>query len=203
MGKLHSLLLLTSFAGCLSGLPALALDAGPKYQVHLRSGLMQGSYSGSNIDGRTFTVPTTLDVELEVFRGVDESFTTRAMMVMELGDNRVHYTYAGVGRTYYPWSRGRMDVRKEKFVEITNVPKTRYYWSWNGGIAQVLAIPFGLVLGTYSTTLDLSVAGGVIYQATPNLGLEFHLGTGIGYGFSTVTVTGMTVRALIGVTYFL
>ncbi|MCB0366698.1 MAG: hypothetical protein H6624_00765 [Bdellovibrionaceae bacterium] len=182
---------------------AWAIDKGAKYQVHLRAGLMQGTYSGSNVEGRTFSVPTTLDVELEVFRGRDESFTTRAIMAMELGDNRVNYTYAGVGRTYYLWSRGRKDVRKEKFVQIANIPKTRYYWSWNGGIAQVLAIPFGLVLATYSTTLDLSVAGGMIYQVTPNLGLEFQMGTGLGYGFSTVTVTGVTVRALFGVTYFL
>ena len=182
---------------------AQAIDKSAKYQVHLRMGLLNGSYSGANIDSRTFSVPTTLDVEMEVFRGRDESFTLRAMMAMELTDNRVDYTYAGVGRVYYLSGRGRKDVRKEKFVQISNIPKTRYYWGWGGGIAQVLAIPFGLVLATYSTTIDLSVNGGVIYQATPNLGLEFRLGTGLGYGFSTVTVTGMTIRALLGVTYFL
>jgi hypothetical protein len=60
-----------------------------------------------------------------------------------------------------------------------------------------------LVLASYSTTIDGSLSIGAIYQITENLGVEFRGGIGMGYGFSAVTVTGVTTAALIGLAYFL
>ena len=172
---------------------ALALDLSSRYQVHMRMGLFNGSYAGSGVETRAWSVPTTLDAELEVFQDRDKSFNLRAIMAMELSTNKVNYTYAGVGQTYYFASRGKKELRTEKYVKISNIPKVRYYWGWNTGIAQVLTIDFGLVLGTYSTTLDVSGNLGMIYQLGENLGLEARAGMGLGYGFSTVTVTGTTM----------
>jgi hypothetical protein len=180
-----------------------ALDEGSLYQFHMRMGMFNGTYSGSGVEARGWSVPTTIDVELEVFLTRDKSFNLTSTMAMELDTNKVNYTYAGVGQTYYLFSRGRKDVRTEKLVQIKTIPKIRYYWGWNVGIAQVLAIDYGLVLGTYSTTLDVSGNTGVIYPIGENLGIEARAGMGLGYGFSTVTVTGTTMRALIGLTYFL
>lgn len=196
-------IILVIFASVCSWSPSsYAIDRSAKYQLHFRGGLMQGSYSGASIESRTFMVPTTTDIEVEAFIDRDEAFTLRAMMAMEMSNNRVNYTYAGAGKTYYLGARGRKEVKSERSVQITMIPKTRSYWGYSVGIAQVLAIPFGLVLSAYSTTLDASVATGLIHQITPNLGLEGQLGVGMGYGFSTVTVTGMTIRGLFGVTYF-
>ena len=183
--------------------PAQAIDKGSDYQAHARLGLLSGSYSGPGVDQRGFSTPTTVDIEFEVFLGKSESFNLRAIMAMELDTNRVNYTYAGVGKVYYLHSRGRFVLKKEKKVQVTNTPKIRYYWGWNGGVAQVLVIPYGLVLATYSSVFDISANGGMIYQISPKMGLEFRLGLGMSYGFSTVTVTGTTVRALLGVTYFM
>ncbi len=182
---------------------AWGIDESSLYQFHLRMGMFNGSYAGSGVEARGWSVPTTIDAELEVFLTRDKSFNLTATMAMELDTNKVNYTYAGVGQTYYLLSRGRKDVKSEKLVQIKTVPKTRYYWGWNVGIAQVLAIDYGLILGTYSTTLDISGNAGMIYQIGENMGIEFRGGMGMGYGFSTVTVTGTTMRALIGLTYFL
>ncbi|MEQ1876017.1 MAG: hypothetical protein ABL958_05180 [Bdellovibrionia bacterium] len=166
-------------------------------------GLLGGTYSGAGIDGRKFSVPTTTELELEVFTDVDESFNLRAVMAMELDTNRVHYTYAGFGKSNYFYGRGRKDLRTEKAISAKLVPRTRYYWGWNLGVSQVLVIPYGLVLASYSTTLDVSLSAGIIYQLSENLGVEFRGGFGMGYGFSAVTVTGVTTSALIGLAYFL
>lgn len=192
------------FISCLifQGENAWSLDKGSRYQMHMRMGLFSGSYTGEGVASRAWSVPTTLDVEMELFQNRTHSYTLRAVMAMELGTNRVNYTYAGGGQTNYIASRGRKDFRTEKRVQIKNTPKLRYYWGWNVGVAQVLVIDFGLVLGTYSTTLDFSGNGGVIYQVGENLGLEARLGMGLGYGFSTVSVTGTTARLLFGLTYF-
>ena len=181
---------------------AAAIDRSAKYQLHIRTGVIQGAYSGASIESRSFMVPTSVDLEVEAFVDRDEAFTLRAIMAMEMSNNRVNYTYAGAGKTYYLGARGRKELKSEKAVQISMIPKTRYYWGYSAGIAQVLAIPFGLVLSAYSTTIDASVGSGVIYQITPNMGIEGHFGIGMGYGFSTVTVTGTTMRALVGVTYF-
>ncbi|MCB9026735.1 MAG: hypothetical protein H6625_10485 [Bdellovibrionaceae bacterium] len=180
----------------------LALDLSSKYQMHMRMGMFNGSYAGSGIETRAWSVPTTLDLELEVFLNRDKSFNLRSIMAMELSTNKVNYTYAGVGQTYYFLSRGKKELKTEKLVKISNVPKWRYYWGWNSGISQVLTIDFGLVLGTYSTTLDVSANTGFIYQLGENIGLEGQMGMGLGYGFSTVTVTGTTMRALVGIAYY-
>lgn len=180
-----------------------AIDESSKYQFHLRMGMYNGTYSGSGVEARGWSVPTTIDTELEVFLTRDKSFNLSASMAMELDTNKVNYTYAGVGQTYYLLSRGRKDIKTEKLVQIKTIPKTRYFWGWNTGIAQVLVIDYGLVLGTYSTTLDVSANGGMIYQISENMGFEARAGIGMGYGFSTVTVTGTTMRMLIGLTYFL
>jgi len=190
------------FALILGGTRAVAFDDTSLYQIHLRTGVFSGSYSGPGVDKQTFSVPTTMDFEFEVFTNSRRSFNFRAIVVMETDTNRVNYTYAGMGQSFYVFSKGRRDFRKEKDTLYYSTPKVRYYWGWSAGIAQVLAIPFGLVLATYSTTLDLSLNGGVIYQMNKDLGLEFRGGAGLGYGFSTVTVTGNTVRALLGLTYF-
>ncbi|MBT4761191.1 MAG: hypothetical protein HOO06_05775 [Bdellovibrionaceae bacterium] len=179
-----------------------ALDKGSRYQVHTRMGLFSGSYAGSGVETRAWSVPTTIDIEMEIFQSRVKSYTLRAVMAMELDTNRVNYTYAGIGQSNYIASRGRKDFRTEKRVQFKNTPKLRYYWGWNVGVAQVLVIDFGLVLGTYSTVLDMSGNAGAIYQVGENLGIEARAGLGLGYGFSTVTVTGTTTRMLVGLTYF-
>lgn len=200
----RSLYLASLFVGSLFfGSAAHAIDNSSRYQVHARMGLLNGTYAGAGVEQRQFSVPTTMDLELEVFTDRDESFNLRSMMAMELGTNRVHYTYAGFGRSYYLYGRGKKDLRVEKLVSVQTIPKTRYYWGWNAGIAQVLVIPYGLVLASYSTTLDLSLSAGVIRQISNNVGVEFRGGLGLGYGFSAVTVTGVTMQAMLGITYFM
>lgn len=178
-----------------------ALDNDTNYQFHARVGLLDASYAGSGLGRRTFAVPTTADLELEVFTARDESFHLRSMMAMELNTDRVDYTYAGFGKAYYLLGRGKSDIRSEKDISIKTIPTTRYYWGWNVGVAQVLVVPYGLVLASYSTTLDISLDAGVIHQVSENLGIELRTGVGTGYGFSAVTVTGVTFQALVGVTY--
>ncbi|MCB0392270.1 MAG: hypothetical protein KDD58_13340 [Bdellovibrionales bacterium] len=181
---------------------AYAIDLSSRYQAHIRMGMFSGNYAGSGVETRAWSVPTTLDAELEVFINRAKSFNLRATMAMELSTNKVNYTYAGVGQTYYFLSRGKKELKSEKLVQISNVPKWRYFWGWNAGIAQVLTIDYGLILGTYSTTLDVSGNIGTIYQLGENFGLEARMGMGMGYGFSTVTVTGTTMRVLFGTTYY-
>ncbi len=181
---------------------ALALDKSSKYQLHTRMGLFSGSYAGSAVNTTPWSVPTTIDVEIELFQSRTEAYALRATMAMELDTNIVQYTYAGVGKTNYIGSRGRKDFKTESRIQIKNTPKLRYYWGWNAGVAQVAAENLNLVASIYSTTLDFSANTGLIYQTGENLGFETRFGMGFGYGFSSVTVTGTTIRLLFGLTYF-
>lgn len=202
-GKQRSFIMLAALVWVAFPNNVFAVDKSSKFQVHSRLGLMSGNFSGTGVPQRAFSTPTTIDIEFEIFTGRNKSFNLRTIMAMEFGTNQVNYTYGGMGQTYYLMSRGKKDVKQEKLVKVTNSPRHRYYWGWNMGVAQVLAIAYNPVLSTYSTTLDASVNGGAIFKISDNLGFETRLGFGIGYGFSSVTVTGSTLRLFFGLTYFL
>jgi hypothetical protein len=169
-------------------------------QLHLNYGLLYGSYSGP-VTGK-FVVPTSLDVSYEWFSSNQGSFFIRATFAEDLVAVTPYYIYAGVGMNHYFLSKGMTTDLTDKDTTIIAVPKWRYYFGWDAGMAQVTVKTLGPILSVVSTTLDMGAHVGTIYQIDRKIGIEALLGTSVGYGFSAVAVTGFTGRFFIGATYF-
>jgi hypothetical protein len=181
-----------------------AEDLGSLSEVHTRFGLVNGTYVGPTPGSSgQFSIISTLDVEYEKHTTTKDSYLLRGIIGYDQTTALLNYFYAGLGQRRYFQSYGQPIVGIEGNDLIRMIPKWRFYGSWDLGISQVLVISRGPVFQTYSTLFDVGINGGVVYQATDRLGVEFQAGYSYGYGFSSVAVVGSTIRALLGISYFL
>ena len=79
----------------------------------------------------------------------------------------------------------------------------RLGFDWELGLGQVEAQVVNLALNLTSTVFEAGVATGMIWQTGKSFGMNIHVGAGYVYGFSSVAVSGIMIRALLGVSYFL
>lgn len=168
-------------------------------QLHVRMGLVQGAYTGPE-DGQ-FQIPTALDLEYEIFKANKRALIFRSIIAMELETSKPFYTYFGSGYRFYFGSKGMQVDKTDDNINITSVPKWRYYWTIDAGISQAIIRSLGKVLQVTSTMIDIGANIGTTYQIDRRLALELQLGATTGQGFSSVSVIGYSVRALGGVVY--
>lgn len=180
---------------------AIAAEKNSKFQGHFRSGLLSASFSGSDSTDGSFSIPNAFDVEMEFFTSTRNAFIVRTTMAMDFSESKVRYTYGGGGQRYYFANPGLPARAFERGDAVIATPKIRYYAGYEVGIAQVLVLEFGPVLSTFSTVLEVGGNTGAIYQIGKNFGIEGQLGLGYGFGFSSVTVSGLVIRTFIGGSY--
>ena len=178
---------------------ALALDI-RKSQFHLRTGLVNGKYSGT-FDG-DFSVTSALDLEFEFFLGHDGALIFRFTQAMDSPDSRPFYTFAGSGYRYYWRSRGMYSMQQTEGLMIESLPKFRMYVGGDAGIAQVLVRSFGPNVQSVANMFELGVNVGAIYQVSRRFGVEGQAGATLGYGISSTPTNGSTNRVLLGASYY-
>ncbi|MCB0364616.1 MAG: hypothetical protein H6624_08700 [Bdellovibrionaceae bacterium] len=169
-------------------------------QLHFRTGLIYGDFSGQ-FSG-SFSVPTALDIDYEVFTHNNRSYHFRFTQAVELPDSTPFYTYGGAGYRYYMDSKGILADQSEPGILISSVPRWRYYAGFDAGIAQVVVQSFGSIVQAVSSMMDLGLNFGLMYQVGTNLSLEVQAGTSFGYSFSSVPEQGFTGRFFVGGAYF-
>lgn len=195
---------LKSLFGLFFGLAALGLpgaradDSTTHHEVHVRTGMISGSYSGP-VSG---TLPSSqlLDGEYELFTGPRSATTFRALIAYDLAKGRVGYGYAGMGRSYYLWGNGvNIESSDNKEASFTSIPKRRYYVGWDLGMSYVVVKEFGTVLTAHSEAIDVGAHLGFIWQVSKSIGIDLHGGYTKGFGFSSVAVSTTTTRIFAGV----
>lgn len=169
-------------------------------QLHFRTGLVYGDYGGQ-FSG-TFSVPTALDIDYEVFTHNNRSYHFRFTQAVQLPDSVPFYTYGGGGYRFYLDSKGLVENQNEPGILISSSPRWRYYVGVDAGIAQVVVQTFGSIVQAVSNMLDVGVNGGLMYQVGENLSLELQVGGSFGYSFSSVPEQGATGRLFFGGAYF-
>jgi hypothetical protein len=197
-GALGALLLCLAVG--LGGRPARAESASKLSQFHFRVGEVKGSFSGS-VTG-DFGVANSIDMDYEIFSASKRSTILRTIICQDLSAARLVYAYAGVGKRYYFKSSGAEWDNSEGGSRVYSVPKRRYYYGIDLGISQVVVKTFGPVLQASSAMFDLGGNLGIIQQLSKSVGLEAQAGVAYGIGFSSVSVSAITERLLVGVSYF-
>jgi hypothetical protein len=196
-------------AGFMTGLMMLLIsrsaDAGEPFyngtQVHFRTGMVSGSFSGPSITG-SFSVIPSLDFEYEMFRGTKSAYSIRAIICHDLATSNLVYYFGGVGRRFYFNSTGMAFEGATGGTTVLSVPKRRYYAGVDVGISQLQVDRRGPVLQIQSSLLDFGGNVGAIFQMGKQLGLELQAGFQLGMGFSSVAVSGSTMRILAGASYY-
>lgn len=189
-------------AGLISGLTALLMCSqayAGNSQIHLRLGHVQGHYTGPQSGG--FSIPTSTDLEYEIFLANQRSLIFRTILSMELETSKPFYSYSGTGMRYYFFSKGMQFDLEDEMVSMSATPRWRYYFGWDLGISQVIVKSLGRVLQITSTMVDIGGCIGTTYQIDRSFALEAHLGVTSGQGFSSVSVVGYSARALAGIVY--
>ena len=168
--------------------------------LHGRYGAIYGDYRGPT--SGNFFVPTMLDLETEWFITSKRSLVLRFMMAVDVESAKNYYTYAGSGMRFSLDTHGTLVEESEKNFSISSIPRWRTYWGWDLGFSQVLVKSLGSVLQVVSTLADFGACVGTVYQIDRRVGLEAQLSGSFGYGFSSVSVLGQSLRLVVGATYY-
>lgn len=198
MKKLLSLTTLITAFFSFTGL-AQAHDQS-RFQMFVRSGMIQGEYDGT-FSGE-FTVNLALDIGAEYYVGPEGAVLVRFIQALDSPNSVPFYTYAGSGMRHYYMGRGPYNVQSDETTFISSRPKIRAYVGGELGVAQVIVKTFGQVLQSVANMAEFGLNTGAIYQVNDNLGLEVHVGGTLGYGISSTSASGHTLRGLVGITYF-
>jgi len=195
MLKLRSLLFLFATLSILMPQEAWARMS----QLTIRGGPVYGNYDGP-MEGH-FTVPNGIDVQYGIFVESNKTLNFRATLALKLPESKAFYIYAGTGMSFYGDSKGMAVDQSEGGFTIHSVATRRYYWGFDVGLSQAIVESFGAVLQAVSTMIDTGVHGGVIFQMNEKFGIDVNGGASGGFGISSVGVTGITLRGMVGVTY--
>ena len=170
-------------------------------QIYFKTGMLKGMYSGPRSVG--FTVIPTMEAEMEFFFSSAKSEIVKLVNAYDLSEAKNNYTYIGYGNRYYLGGPAINFSAQEFGVDYKSGVGMRYYVGWDAGIAHVLVLGATSSLDTTSALFQLGITGGLIYQISQSLGLDISLGSTYGFGFTTVSVGGLSLRGMFGVTYFL
>lgn len=198
MKKLLRFATLTTIFFLLSPL-AMAHDES-RFQIFVRSGYIQGEYDGT-FSGE-FIVNLAFDVGAEYYVGPEGSVLVRFIQALDSPNSVPFYTYAGSGIRHYYMGRGPYNVQTDETTFISSRPKLRAYVGGELGVAQVIVKSFGQVLQSVANMAEFGLNTGAIYQVSDKVGLEAHVGGTLGYGISSTSASGHTLRAMVGITYF-
>ena len=177
----------------------------PALQAHFRSGLIQGNFSGSTSEGEVsgdFSAVTSMDLEFEYFADNQSSYVTRATILGDQSTGELSYFYMGLGYKRYIFSQGRYLESLGDELTFSIVPKWRYYVQGDVGLANVKIEQVTESLSAEANLVELGGSGGVIYQMTKSTGIEAIVGVSSGVPISSIAVSSLVIKVLIGATAY-
>lgn len=166
-------------------------------QGHLRSGLVQGQFSGA--EEGSFSIASSLELEGEYFVGTKSSLLARATVSLDQASGQFKYIYMGLGQRFYLFSRGRPSESSGDGVYFSQRPKLRYFLEYGVGLAQVQVRSLTQSLSVQSTIVELGLGGGGIYQFSNSFGISLNIMGAKGFSVSSVSVDSTIIRGMIGV----
>lgn len=181
-------------------IPTLVSAEYGEKQFHYRGGVILGTYEG--LFASTVETTAVADVEYEVFQSNTRSNFFRFTLGMDFTTNNMNYHYLGGGQRFYLWSKGTYFDTVRKSSGIRAFPRFRFYTGWAAGTSTVTLNTFGEYLQISSSTVEVGLQAGTIYNITKKLGLELQYSFDISTGFTSVSSGGYVNRASLGLTYY-
>lgn len=180
---------------------SLAEAASTSMQGHVRTGVVQGSFTGA--DSGEFSVVSSLELEGEVFTSSRASILAKATVSLDQQSGQFKYVYMGLGQRFYLLSRGRPVETYQEGVFASQRPNFRFFVEYGLGLAQIQVRSVTESLSVQSTVVELGGGGGTIYQISQNFGISFNLIWSKGFSVSSVSVDSTVIRGMIGVSGYL
>lgn len=172
----------------------------PDGMVHIHLGMVSGNYSGPA--QTSFSVPQAINFEYEFLNSNKSTNYIRSLMAFDANKGRLVYFLNSFGFRQYANSNAKLYSFSRNGESFSLAPKVRYFYGADVGISQVVVQTLGTVLQATSTMFDLGAHIGASYHLKPNWAFEIVGGYSYGYGFSTVAVTGTTMRIMFGGSYY-
>ena len=166
-------------------------------QGHIRSGMVQGAFSGA--ESGDFSVATSLELEAEYFTSSRASVLAKATVSLDQESGQFKYVFMGIGQRFYLWSRGRPIETYSEGIFASQRPKFRFFAEYGLGLAQIQVRSVTDSLSVQSTVVELGAGGGVIYQISRNFGVSLTGMWSKGFAVSSVPVDSTVIRGMLGV----
>ncbi len=183
------------------GFTALSEAAATSLQGHIRTGMVQGRFTGA--DSGRFAVSSSLELEGEFFTSNRGSLLARATISLDPSSGQFKYIYMGLGQRFYLWSRGRPVEGYYESIYTSTRPKFRFFVEYGIGLAQIQVRSVTDSLSVQSTVVELGGGGGTIYQFSRNFGVSLNLMWSQGFAVSSVAIDSNVIRGMVGITgYF-
>lgn len=177
-----------------------ASENSPEGMVHIHMGPVTGSYAGPVAS--TFQALQSLNFEYEFLKSNKTTNYIRSLMAFDGTKGRLMYFLNAFGVRNYFNSSSKYHRFNKEGESYTYFPRYRFFYGADVGISQVVVQELGTVLQATSTMIDIGGHIGASYHVRPQWALEFIGGYSYGYGFSTVAVTGTTMRIMVGGSYY-
>jgi hypothetical protein len=178
------------------------VDASPvAIQGHIRTGVVNGTFSGAETG--EFSVMSSLEGEFEYFYGSRGSMLAKATLSLDPATGQYKYLHMGLGQRFYLFSRGRPIEGYSGGISASIRPKMRYFVDWGLGLSQIQVRALTSSISVQTTSLELGLGGGAIYQLSQSFGIGLNAGWSRGISMSSVAVDSTIIRVMVGaVAYF-
>ena len=188
------------FLGIVAPSISQASDTSLHLEAMAKMGILNGSYTGQDATGR-FIANGALEIEADLFTSPGLAWAIRSVIANDVATSRTRYFYTGIGQRYFFGPHGFESFAHDGADTMHIRPKLRYFIGIDAGIAQVLVIPYGKILGSYATTADGNAMAGARWGFSKSMSFDATVGMGVGTGISTMNVTIFTTRVLLGFVY--
>ena len=179
---------------------SFASNDSPDGMVHIHMGSVTGSYQGPV--SSSFEALQSINFEYEFLNSNKTTNYIRSLMAFDGNKGRLMYFLNAFGVRNYFHSSSKLHRFNKDGESFTYFPRYRFFYGVDAGVSQVVVQELGTVLQATSTMIDIGGHLGASYHVRPQWAIELIGGYGYGYGFSTVAVTGSTMRLMIGGAYY-
>lgn len=167
-------------------------------QLHINTGMFKGSYKSD--ESRSFSSVQSFHAEYEIFKDSRNAHIFHTTMVTG-SSGKMDFYSANYGRRYYFNSTATITENFDPENSIKSMPKWRYYGGWDVGVSQVLLKDTGAI-SVVGTMVDIGGHIGATYQFNRDWGFDMQAAAIYDYGFAAVSISGMSQKVLLGITYF-
>lgn len=168
----------------------------------LKTGMVSSTYTGAAVATGSFTSLVSLEGEGIITQTERQNFVFTTTIALDGKDVLTRYFYVGLGQRFF--LNGVSEIQNSAFQgsSMDYRPNLLWYMGWDAGVAQLLLIPFGDILASYSTIAEVGGSFGFRKNISTKLSLDGRIAASIGTGISNNAVTSQVFRAMLGIVYF-
>ncbi len=167
-----------------------------------RTGVITANYTGGSLAAGSFFSMITAEAEAILTQSERQNLVITGAVALDGVDTRTRYFYAGIGQRFFLNGVQETQSTSHPDAMMIYAPRLLWYAGWDAGLAQILLLSFGDVLGSYSTTAEAGATFGFRRQFSSSLYFDGRIGASLGTSISNTPVTSQVFRGLVGLVYY-